>query len=131
MDNTSGNGINAAACIGFCQSSPMSRDPISSQHLVAGLQRLDRGFGFDPSFENCVACKRDVWRVGVRQPVNDLARLGQRIQDNVKGRPCFRGLANAGIVQNQQETEVDQTSIHGSFPASIKFELCVPPDTGG
>lgn len=93
----------------------MPRDPISSQHLVAGLQRLDRGFGFDPSFENCVACKRDVWRVGLRHPVDDHARLGQGIQDNVKGRLCFRGLAKSGMVQHHQEAEADETSFHGSF----------------
>ena len=83
--------------------------------LVTGLYRFFCSFGFDPCFKNCVACKRDVWRVGLRHPVNDDARFGQRIQDNVKGRLCFRGLAEAGIMQNHQDAEADQTSFHGSF----------------
>ena len=75
--------------------------------LVTGLYGFFCSFGFGPRFKNCVACKRDVWRVGLRHPVNDDARLGQRIQDKVKGRLCFRGLAEAGIVQNHQDAEAD------------------------
>jgi hypothetical protein len=38
----------------------------------------------------------DVWRIGVRQPVNDGAVLRQRIQNNVKCGYHFRGLREAG-----------------------------------
>jgi hypothetical protein len=95
--------------------------------LVTGLYRFFCSFGFDPCFKNGVACKRDVWRVGLRHPVNDDARFGQRIQDNVKGRLCFRGLAEAGIMQNHQDAEADQTSFHGSFRSTAitqSRELC-------
>jgi hypothetical protein len=95
--------------------------------LVTGLYRFFCSFGFDPCFKNCVACKRDVWRVGLRHPVNDDARFGQRIQDNVKGRPCFRSLAEAGIMQNHQDAEADQTSFHWSFRSTAitqSRELC-------
>jgi hypothetical protein len=81
--------------------------------LVTGLYGFDRGFGFAPRFKNGVGCQRDVWRIGLRHPVNNGARLGQGIQDNVKAGPCLGGLAEAGIVQNHQEAEADQTSFHG------------------
>jgi hypothetical protein len=110
-------GINAAAWIRF-RIARLSSDQISSlgnHQLVAGLQRLDRGFGFDPRFENGVARKRDAWCIGLRHPVDDHARLGQGIQDNVKGWLCFRGLAESGMVQDHQEAEADETSFHGRF----------------
>ena len=66
--------------------------------LVTRLQRLYRGFGFGPCCKDCVACKRDVWRVGVRHLIDDDARLRLGVQDNVKGRLCFRSLAQSGIV---------------------------------
>jgi hypothetical protein len=88
----------------------------TSRHLVAGLYRFDRGFGFAASSENCIACKRDVRRVGLRHPVDNGACLRQRIEDNVKAGFCLRDLAKAGIVQNHQEADADQTSFHGRFP---------------
>jgi hypothetical protein len=84
--------------------------------LVTGLYGFDRGFGFAPRFKNGVGCQRDVWRIGLRHPVNNGARLGQGIQDDVKAGPCLGGLTEAGIVQNHQEAEADQTSFHGRFP---------------
>jgi hypothetical protein len=95
--------------------------------LVTGLYRFFCSFGFGPCFKNGVACKRDVRRVGLRHPVNDDARLGQRIQHKVKGRLCFRCLAEAGIVQSHQDAEADQTSFHGSFRSTAitqNRELC-------
>jgi hypothetical protein len=86
--------------------------------LVTGLYRSYRGFGFLPCFVNGVGCKRDIRCVGLRHPVNDGARLRQRIKHNVKSRFCLRGLAEAGIEQNHQEAEADQTSFHGSFPST-------------
>jgi hypothetical protein len=54
----------------------------------------------------------------LRHPADNGARLRQRIQDNVKGRFCFRGLAEARIVQNHQKAEADQTSFHGKYPST-------------
>jgi hypothetical protein len=51
--------------------------PARQRHLVTGLDRFDRGFGLAASFENCIACKRDVRCVGLRHPVNNGARLRQ------------------------------------------------------
>jgi hypothetical protein len=48
----------------------------------------------DPCLMDRVA--GDVWRIGVRQPVNDGAVLRQRIQNNVKCGYHFRGLREAG-----------------------------------
>jgi hypothetical protein len=45
-----------------------------------------------------VAGNGDVWRVGLRQPVNDDAVLRQRIQNDVKCGYRFRGLREAGTV---------------------------------
>jgi hypothetical protein len=86
--------------------------------LVTGLYRFYRSFGFLPFFINCVGCEHDVRCVGLRHPVNDGACLGQRIKQNVKRGFGLRGLAEAGIVQNHQEAETDQTSFHGSFPVN-------------
>ena len=60
--------------------------------LVTRLKSLHCGFGFDPSFINCIGCERDIWRTGLRHPVNDAALLLQRIQYHVKGGFPFRGL---------------------------------------
>src|SRR5674476_430872 len=64
--------------------------------LVAGLQGLQRGFGFGPCPVNRVAGNGDVWRVGLRKPVNDTAGVRQGIQDNVKCGLRFSGLSEAG-----------------------------------
>jgi hypothetical protein len=60
--------------------------------LVTRLKSLHCGFGFDPSFIDCIGCERDIWRTGLRHPVNDAALLLQRIQYHVKGGFPFRGL---------------------------------------
>ena len=60
--------------------------------LVTRLKSLHCGFGFDPSFINCIGCERDIRRTGLRHPVNDAALLLQRIQYHVKGGFPFRGL---------------------------------------
>ena len=87
----------------------------TSRPLVTGLERFDRGFGLAARFKNCIACKRDVRRVGLRHPVDNGACLRQGIQNNVKARFCFRDLAEAGILQNHREAEADQTSLHERF----------------
>src|SRR5258707_696857 len=47
----------------------------TSRPLVTGLERFDRGFGLAARFKNCIACKRDGRRVGLRHPVNNGACL--------------------------------------------------------
>jgi hypothetical protein len=60
--------------------------------LVTRLKSLHCGFGFDPSFINCIGCERDIRRTGLRHPFNDAALLLQRIQYHVKGGFPFLGL---------------------------------------
>jgi hypothetical protein len=94
--------------------------PFRNGLLIAWLQGLDGVLGRGPRWIDGVARNRDVRRVGAGCLVDHYARLGQRVQHDVKGRPLCRlreGRCSEGqCIETAGKTGFIATSIRRGRP---------------